>query len=210
MGGGGAPKILSQRTAGMLTGSTFTCTFPYCASTLQMFFRAGPHQAKWPSGGLIFHTVNLLKHRRPHIPFLAPTIRTLCTDSLDSTAAKRVEGDRCPTSNPDKHATAGMRARTHTNKLTQLTYDHQCELEPPFDGLPVHLVGEIGEAHVALQVPLLKGRKKGNKHKKITVKLAARKFRNWIGKGGNVTHRKTARLYINAVNRQGCKQTPEL
>lgn len=38
--------------------------------------------------------------------------------------------------------------------LVLLTYDHEGELEPLLDGLPVDLVGEVGEPHVAVHFPL--------------------------------------------------------
>lgn len=47
---------------------------------------------------------------------------------------------------------------TQVNKKTvfRLTDNHKRKLKAPLHRLPVHLVGEVGEADITLQIPLLK------------------------------------------------------
>lgn len=42
-----------------------------------------------------------------------------------------------------------------SKRILRLTDNHESELKPPLHGLPVHLVGEVGEADITLQIPLL-------------------------------------------------------
>lgn len=42
-----------------------------------------------------------------------------------------------------------------SKSILRLTDNHESELKPPLHGLPVHLVGEVGEADITLQIPLL-------------------------------------------------------